>query len=601
LQRSGRSYKASCPFHQEKTPSFYVFPDRQSWRCFGACATGGDVFSFVMKAESLEFGEVLSRLAQQAGVTLPSREKRTEQQSALEINEAARAYFQHRLASAQGAEARAYLESRGLERRTIEKFELGLSPRDGEALKNHLVKQGFSLEQLAQAGVVAGGENGRPRDLFRHRLMIPIRNGQGELGGFGGRALDDSNPKYLNSPRTPVFDKGRILYALYLAKDAIRQNGAVVVEGYMDAIMAHQHGFNNVVASMGTALTEHQVAEIRRLTGSVIMALDADAAGQQATLNSLRTSWQIWVKHAVGQANGMTMFRHSDNPEPKIAALPSGMDPDEVIRRSPAEWDKLTRESVSIFEFLMPALSKQVDIATPQGKALVAREMYPLIAAVAEPIQQDYYFQKLAHHLRVSEDTLRASMGRFAAGQGRERPSRRQAAPGAAGRETPDRDSAFVKLEHDPIEEHCLARLLQNPRLYEAIPELKPEYFRRPENREMVKYVAHAASDGFDESAMEWLQQTVDQELAPHLEYLLGKALPTVELHHQRAALRDSVSRLEERYLRELKAEEALRFSEAPLDGLLEGEFEETLEINQRFKKNELVRNYLAQNVSDRR
>jgi hypothetical protein len=192
-------------------------------------------------------------------------------------------------------------------------------------------------------------------------------------------------------------------------------------------------------------------------------------------------------------------------------------------------------------------------------------------------------------------------MGRFAADQGRERPNRRRAAPGAAGREGADGDSAFVKLTHDPIEEHCLARLLQNPRLYDAIPELKPEYFRRPENREIVKFVAHAASDGFDESAMEWLRQTVDQELAPHLEYLLGKSLPLMELPHQQAAVWDSVSRLEERYLRELKAEEALRFSEAPLDGLPEEQFEETLEINQRFKKNELVRNYLAQNVSDRR
>ena len=186
LQRSGKSYKANCPFHQEKTPSFFVFPDRQSWRCFGACATGGDVFSFVMKTQNLEFAETLKQLAQQAGVTLPSRERRTEVQSAFDINEAAKAYFQSTLASTQGAEARTYLDRRGLNELTIEKFELGLSPRDGESLKNHLVNQGFSPEQLSQAGVVSGGDTGRYRDLFRNRLIFPIRNGQGDqrCGGF---------------------------------------------------------------------------------------------------------------------------------------------------------------------------------------------------------------------------------------------------------------------------------------------------------------------------------------------------------------------------------------------------------------------------------
>ena len=260
LQRSGRSHKANCPFHQEKTPSFHVFPDRQSWRCFGACATGGDVFSFVMRAEGLEFADVLKNLAQQAGVVLPDRQKRTEQESGLEINEAARIYFQRILASAQGAEAREYLKSRGVSPDAISKFELGLSPPDGESLKQHLTGQGFTPQQLAQSGIVRESQNGRLVDLFRGRLMFPIRNAQGGLGGFGARAMGDSQPKYLNSPRTPTFDKGHILYGLDLAKDAVRKKGAVIVEGYMDAIAAHQEGFDNVVASMGTALTENQQA-----------------------------------------------------------------------------------------------------------------------------------------------------------------------------------------------------------------------------------------------------------------------------------------------------------------------------------------------------
>ena len=287
LQRSGANSKANCPFHQEKTPSFYVFPGRQSWRCFGACATGGDVFSFVMRAENLEFKDTLERLAQQAGVELPKRQERAEQRSATDINEETRAYFQRLLASDRGKPARDYLERRGLSQQAVEKFELGLSPGDGQSLRNHLERQGFSPQQMDLAGVTRTMDSGQQRDLFRGRLMFPIRNGQGGLGGFGARALDDSQPKYLNSPRSPVFDKSRILYALHLAKDSARQQGVVIVEGYMDAIAAHEKGFTNVVASMGTAITEHQVAEIRRITGDVTMALDADAAGQQATLRSL--------------------------------------------------------------------------------------------------------------------------------------------------------------------------------------------------------------------------------------------------------------------------------------------------------------------------
>lgn len=598
LHRSGKAYKANCPFHQERTPSFFVFPDRQSWRCFGACATGGDIFSFVMKTQNLEFAETLKQLAQQAGVALPSRERRTEQQSAVDVNEAAREYFRSRLVSSQGTEARAYLDRRGLDQLTIEKFELGLSPKDGESLKNHLMNRGFSLEQLSQAGVVSGGEGGRYRDLFRNRLMFPIRNGQGDLGGFGGRALDDANPKYLNSPRTPVFDKGRILYGLYLAKDVIRQQGVVVVEGYMDAIMAHQHGYDNVVASMGTALTESQVSEIRRLTGQITMALDADAAGQQATLRSLESSWKVFQTHAAGKVQGTTLFQRQDATNLKVAVLPSGLDPDEVIRQSPENWASLVEEARPLFEYLLPALSAQVDISSPPGKAWVSQRLFNFIAAVPEPIQQDHYFQMLANHLKISEDTLRASMSRFTPSprNGGSNTTRRTQI--RSNRADDTTSSAFAKLENDPIEDHCLARLLQNPQLYQAIEELRPEYFRRPENREIVKQVRYVASDGFDESAVAWLQQTVEEELAPHLAYLFGKELPPLEQRGGTLDVNETIRRLEERYLRDLKAEEAMRFSETGFEVLLEDADAQILEVNCRIKRNEIARNILTQHDS---
>lgn len=592
LQRSGRSYKANCPFHQEKTPSFHVFPERQTWRCFGACATGGDVFSFIMRAESLEFAEALKRLAQYAGVALPDRGRRSDQQATFQINEATRGYFQRLLASTQGVEVRRYLARRGFTAQTIEKFELGLSPGDGASLRNHLVQQGSSLEQLALAGVVSSGENGPYRDFFRGRLMIPIRNAQGELCGFGGRALDDSNPKYLNSPRSPSFDKGRILYGLYLAKEASRQHGIVIVEGYMDAIMAHQHGFNNVVASMGTALTEQQVSEMRRLTGNVTLALDPDAAGQQATLHSLESSWRVFQARVAGHSRGTILYQRQETPDLKVAVLPEGMDPDEVIRESPEEWARLVEGAVPLLEYVFNALSARADLSTAEGKTWLAESLFPLIAAIPEPTRQDHYFQLLAAHLGVTEETLKASMGRPAAAPRQNRPT----AP-AVRVATP---SAFAKLDHDPIEEYCLALLLRHPELRVAAGDLRLEYFRRMENREIFSHWLKVAQDAEGTEVLDSLRQNLDVELSGHLESLVHRALPSLERNHWTVALQDTVRRLEERHLRELKAEEELKFSEVPPDSLEESDepYKEALSLNERIRNNEGKRNLSAKSVS---
>ena len=400
-----------------------------------------------MKAENLEFGEALRQLAQQTGVTLPSAERRSEVQSAFDLNEAAKSFFQQRLASSQGRKRGRTWKGRGLNRETIAHFELGLSPNDGESLRVHLEGRGYSPEQLAEAGLVSSGNNGSYRDMFRRRLMIPIRNGQGELAGFGGRALDDSNPKYLNSPRTAIFDKGRILFALNVAREHARQQGMVVVEGYMDAIMAHQHGYRNVVASMGTALTETQVAEARRVTGNITMALDADAAGQQATLRSLESSWKVFQVQPVGRVGNISMNQRRDGGELKVVSLPEGMDPDEVIRRAPEEWPAFIENAKPLFDFLLPALSAQVDIGTAQGKSWVVEQLRHFVAAVPDAIVQDHYLQQMAHHLRVNEETLRASMGSLTPQRARTGPRANRPAQRDAG----GTDSAFTQLEHDPV------------------------------------------------------------------------------------------------------------------------------------------------------
>ena len=330
LQRSGRSYKANCPFHNERTPSFHVFPDRQTWRCFGACASGGDVFSFLMRVENLEFGEALRRLAQQAGVNIPEKAPRrgpAEGDPLVLINEEAARFYQERLASPAGAGARNYLENRGLARETIEAFRLGASPPDGESLKRLLASKGYSEEQLALGGVINQNRDGRYRDMFRGRLMFPIQDGGGKVVGFGGREMDGSQPKYLNTGRTPIFDKGRLFYGMHLAGESIREKGVVIVEGYMDVITAHQHGFKNVVACMGTALTRDQAALVGSIVRPspqgegppVVLALDADAAGQEATLRSLESSWMVFVRRSERRSRGVDLFQRPSLPEIKVA------------------------------------------------------------------------------------------------------------------------------------------------------------------------------------------------------------------------------------------------------------------------------------------
>ncbi len=586
LQRSGRSYKANCPFHQEKTPSFHVFPDRQSWRCFGACATGGDVFSFVMRAENLEFADALQRLAQQSGVPLPSRERQSQQQGMERVNEAARSFFQELLSSAQGSEARDYLRGRGLDAAMIESFELGLSPRDGDSLRRHLVDRGYSVQDLAQAGLVYVPDNGSARDLFRGRLMFPIRNDRGDLAGFGGRALGDANPKYLNSPRTAVFDKSRLLYGLHLAKGEASGKGLVVVEGYMDVIAAHQHGFRNVIASMGTALTEHQVAAIRRLTSDVTMALDPDAAGQQATLRSLESSWKALHSTVVGRSRGITTFQSASALQPKIAVLPPGQDPDQLIRNSPEQWTSIIENTTPIFDFVLSAVSAQFDPSTSQGKARIAEYVSSMVFR-AEPAEQDQHFQTLAVYLGVTPETLRATLSR---------PSPHRQVRTAAAPDRGATPSPFARLDRDPLDDYCLAMLLQNSDLDEAARSLRPEYFLRPENREIF---SHWRRDEGQGRSVELLRAEIDEELTEHLETLIGKDLPPLNPRSRLGALQDTVRRLEERHLRELKREEEIRFTEAPADWHEETQTN-VLEVNERLRQNQEKRSSLVSDISNR-
>ena len=587
LQRSGRSFKGNCPFHQERTPSFHVFPDRQSWRCFGACATGGDAINFVMRTESLEFGEAIRQLSQRVGLPMPDRQGSRSDNPAFQLNEAACAYFQRTLASTQGADARAYMDRRGLDRAASDAFQIGLAPSDGESLRNHLVRQGFDSERLVAAGLVRESDDGQQRDLFRGRLMVPIRDAEGRLAGFGGRSLDDSEPKYLNSPQSEVFDKSRLLYAMDRAKDSVRKEGAVIVEGYMDAIAAHQAGFRNVVASMGTALTEPQVNSIRRLTDRVTMALDQDTAGQQATLRSLESSWRIYQSRVAVRSGNTAMLQQHQNPEIRIAAMPPGQDPDDVIRRSPGEWKELVANARPLLEFVITAMTASVDASSPRGKAAIAEQVSRLIFAVQDAPQQDLYFQMLAERLEVPLDTLRASVITPAVRQ-----PTRNSASGAGNRETEQQATAspFARLDHDPIEEYCLALLLRYPDLYEYTESLTEDLFHRPENREIFKnLLSRESGTEYGGEFGEGFIQGAPDGIREHLQALVQKTFLPMDLLKRRRAFGDVVARLEERSIRQQKRDEQDRFADAS-QWLSDEDNHAAAALNERLKRNERMR-----------
>ena len=618
LVHSGRSYKALCPFHTEKTPSFYVFPERQSWRCFGACATGGDLFSFVMRMENLEFTDALKNLAHQAGVTLPERRRDRGEGDPLHlINEAAKDRFCKQLESKAGAGARNYLKGRGITPETIERFQLGLGPGDGHSLGELLTSKGYTREQVALAGVVTGSNADGYRDLFRGRLTIPIRDARGRLAGFGGRSLDNSQPKYLNTPRTPVFDKGNILYALPLATEAILEKGQIViVEGYMDAIIAHQYGFSNVVASMGTALTQGQVTQVKALlrrSGAstpkeVILALDPDAAGQEATLRSLQDSWNVFQSKPVGQARGTVIYERPETPPLKVVRLPGWNDPADVIAESPEQWAGLVDNAAPLIDYLFDVLSIRFDLSTPEGKGRFAEILGDQIVAIPDPFQQDYYFQRLAAYMGVSEATLQASLGRSRRTGARKSGPRGVGSRGVqtaqAGRGTTGGPQAsttpFTRLDHDPLEEYCLALVLQHPELLhpqespdqtadqgrleadqpgtERDPtlDLRLEYFRRVDNREVF-------TNWLKCSTLDILIDSIDEELQEHLAHLLAKNLPPADRNTREDALKDCIRRLEQRHIRELKKEEGLRLSQATSEQVAEQQ-QEILRLNERLR-----------------
>jgi DNA primase len=543
LKKAGRSYKGLCPFHTEKTPSFVVTPDRQSWYCFGACATGGDVFTFVMKKENLDFRDALAMLAERAGVSLstaPSPEEDARRARLRQANEAAALFFHHALLNSEaGRPALAYLEGRGLDRETIEAFQLGYSPDSWDALKEHLKGRGFSDEELLAAGLLVESERGG-YDRFRHRLMFPIRDERGRAVGFGARAMDESLPKYLNTSQSPIFDKGAILYALDRAREPIRRaDVAVIVEGYMDAIAAHQNDIANVVASMGTALTERQIGVLKRYTKNLILALDADVAGSEATLRGVQVAADASDRSKVPVPTWRGIIRQQDvlAADIRVLSLPSGTDPDEVIRQDKEAWERLVQDAKPVVDHLFQSVASRTDLSQPRERSSAARELLPLVGAIADQVVQAHYVQRLARLVQVDEDTLRRQLRR----RTYDRPSAEPFESGA-----PDAIQAGAAepqpVRREPREEYCLALLLRYPELREEGLALEDDLFSLTENRQVLQAWRRTP----DETG---LRATLPEELHEHLDRIRGKTIPTFDRDEVERALANCVWGIEQRKL----------------------------------------------------
>ena len=390
LSKSGRNFKANCPFHDEKTASFFVFPEKQSWHCFGACGTGGDIFTFVMRKEGLDFGQALRLLADKAGITLSSKtELRSKEDTArqdrlLKLNEVAAEYFHYLLLhEPEALSARQYADKRGLASKTIGDFQLGFAPNKWDGLMNYLAKSGYAAEEQLAVGLIVSRDNGGYYDRFRNRLIFPIRDIRGRVAGFGGRALDDSLPKYLNSPQTILFDKSSIIFGIDRAQGHIREKDySIITEGYMDTITSHQYGFDNTVASMGTALTERQITTLRKFSKNIIVALDADKAGLEATTRSILTiDEQIPKDHWMPWTQSKT-YAELVKYEVQVVEIRDGKDPDEIIRNSPEKWAQLISEPQPIIDFTLKKEIANINQDSSKDKSAVVSKLLPIISQI---------------------------------------------------------------------------------------------------------------------------------------------------------------------------------------------------------------------------
>ena len=456
LKKKGRYLVGLCPFHSEKSPSFYVYPQNQSFYCFG-CGAGGDVITFIRRIENLEYMEAVKLLADRCGLELPMDSDQSDARSmlkkrVLEINRESARFFHSCLMSEQGRQAYEYLISRGRDRKTIRHFGLGYAPAGWDGLLNHLRTKGFSDNDMLEANVVTKGKYG-PHDRFSNRVIFPIIDLRGNVVAFGGRALDDKGAKYLNSSDTPVFKKSKTLFALNFAKTSKRP-GLILAEGYMDVIAIHQAGFDNAVATLGTALTEEQARLISQYAERVVLAYDSDGPGQAATKRAMNIFDEVGVKVSVLSMTG-------------------AKDPDEFIKKYGAErFAMLLDNSRNPVEFELSKLRTTYDTAQADGKVGYLKEACKLFAGIRNPVEREVYITQTANELAISPQAIKAQIENLDKRESyRQRKQQRADTNIYIGRMAAAKDDLQrrTNLRYAMAEEGVLFCLMKNPDSYPQV------------------------------------------------------------------------------------------------------------------------------------
>ncbi len=394
LKKMGRNFKGLCPFHQEKTPSFVVSPERQLWHCFGACGVGGDAIAFYMKWEHLSFPEALSELGQKYGVeinNIPIQDKQAHYKDRLiGLNKKSAEFYNYILTKSPiGKNALEYIKNRGIHDKIIETFQIGYAPSSWDSLSRFLQKKGYTKSELMDAGLVNKADSGRIYDRFRGRLMFPLKDHRGNTVGFSGRILTgEKEAKYVNSPETMLYHKRTMLFGLDITKEAVKkEDGIIIVEGEFDMITPFQHGISNIVAIKGTALTTEQLQLIKRYTNKIMLALDSDKAGEEA------------IRRAIEIAEPMGF-------ELSVIVNEGGKDPDELIRQNELQFKQSLKKSVPVYDFLIDLFIKKYPPIDPFNKKRIGEEIAPFINSIINPIVQSYYIKQLSRILDVSEDSI---------------------------------------------------------------------------------------------------------------------------------------------------------------------------------------------------
>jgi len=549
LRHAGKNYTGFCPFHEnKKTPAFVVWPDSGTWRCFGQCNEGGDIFKFVMKRENIDFKEALNKLAERAGVQIPAYIKETpEQREAYEnlrklLEDALIFYRRHLLANPTLLN---YLHNqRGLTDASIETFGLGFAPNTWDSALNYFTKRGYSSADLLEVGLVSERDNGGYYDRFRNRVMFPIRDEDGKMSGFGARIIDpDDIPKFLNSPETPIFSKGRLLYGLDRARKPIRTaDQAVIVEGYLDVIALHQAGYENVVSPMGTALTEDQLRLLKRLTRKIVLALDPDTAGQKAVLRGLDA-----VRSAMDRegelgfdARGLLHNEARLQADLRVASMPDDLDPDEIVARDRGEWARLIESAKPIVTHVMETLAAGQNINDPKVKNQIASQVIPLIEDLPSALERDTYRQQLARMLRVDERALLSMQPQIP------RLKRQRHAP-SGQTQVAEKSAVSVSVSSSKkAEAYIIGVLFEKPELVYRLDRTLQEFGLAPLNAQDFEYTDHQMLFGL-------IRESVEQDKTEHHEFVMDSMPVSLQgLSRELVAQAEKLERAEEKLLEEL-------------------------------------------------